>query len=61
MQNNKFYENLNDGRCRKCIHASRVTSTPGGWEFLGCYCNPYKGKWVVEIKDCPIDKAETSK
>ena len=40
-----------DGRCKGCEHC-RVVSAQG-WNFLGCYCKPYKGKWVAEIKDCP--------
>lgn len=40
-----------DGRCKYCEHAKEI-----GWgncSFLGCYCEPYRGKWVKEIKDCP--------
>lgn len=40
------------GRCNPCEFAKVVVGT-GQWHFLGCYCPPYKGKWVAEIKDCP--------
>lgn len=47
-----FYENLKDGRCKKCDKARCIEAT-GGYLFLGCYHNPYNGKSVAEIKDCP--------
>lgn len=47
-----FYKKLKDGRCKNCQYGKVVSS--GNWSFLGCYAEPYKGKWVVEIKDCPI-------
>lgn len=47
----KYHEPLPKGRCKGCEHG-RETSA-GNWSFLGCYCKPYKGKWVAEIKDCP--------
>ena len=50
LSNNKPH-----GRCNKCEHC-KVTGGSGGWSFLGCYCKPYTGKWVAEIKDCPIGK-----
>ena len=40
------------GRCDQCKYA-RVVVASNQWEFIGCYCHPYKGKWVAEIKDCP--------
>ena len=49
LSNNKPH-----GRCDKCEHC-KVTSS-GSWSFFGCYCKPYRGKWVAEIKDCPIGK-----
>lgn len=48
----KFHESLPKGRCKGCEHGEKTTAS-GNWSFLGCYCKPYKGKWVVEIKDCP--------
>lgn len=41
------------GRCDGCEHCKTVTAT-GQWEFFGCYCKPYRGKWVAEIKECPL-------
>ena len=43
------------GRCDGCKHC-KVIYANGGWSFLGCYHQPYHGKWVAKIKDCP--KAE---
>lgn len=48
----EFYENLKDGRCKGCDSARRVSASMG-FSFLGCFHNPYKGKSVAEIKDCP--------
>ena len=52
----EFKKNLKDGRCKNCKYANLVDAT-GGYQFLGCYHRPYKGKRVVEIKDCPKDEA----
>lgn len=41
-----------DGRCKGCEFARTINSR-GNWEFIGCNHEPYKGKWVCEIKDCP--------
>lgn len=49
---NKFYERLKDGRCKGC-DKSRCVPATGGYLFLGCFHEPYKGKSVTEIKDCP--------
>lgn len=46
-----------DGRCKGCQFARSINSTPGGWEFVGCTHEPYQGKWVAEIKECPRDEA----
>ena len=54
MNSQDFYKNLKQGRCTGCEHGKIVSG--GGWSFLGCYASPYKGKWVCEIKDCPIGK-----
>jgi len=40
-------------KCTNCKHAKLVYGT-GGWSFRACYCEPYKGKWVAEIKECPL-------
>ena len=39
-------------RCDGCEY-KRLVYASGDFSFNGCYCNPYKGKWVAEIKDCP--------
>lgn len=44
-------------RCKGCDESQTVL-TNDGWRFLGCYHKPYKGKWVVEIKDCPQQQSE---
>lgn len=36
--------------CRDC----RIVYATGGWSFRGCYHEPYHGKWVAEIRNCPI-------
>ena len=50
-----FYSNLPKWRCSKCGFAKAVTAN-GGIMFLGCYHDPYKGKWVAEIKECPNNR-----
>lgn len=45
-----------DGRKNcKLVHCN------GGFSFYGCYNNPYHGKWVGEIKDCPKYDGERRK
>lgn len=56
--NNDFFEYENQSRercdgCRDC----RIVYANSGWSFYGCYHNPYHGKWVAEIKNCPIGRA----
>lgn len=48
----EFYESLPLGRCTYCKYARQVFAT-GQFIFLGCYHEPYHGKWVAEIKNCP--------
>ena len=43
---------FNAGRCHNCEYCKEVRAT-FNWSFYGCYCTPYIGKWVAEIKDCP--------
>lgn len=40
------------GRCDGCEYRKRVYAQ-GGYSFYGCYCRPYTGKRVSEIKNCP--------
>lgn len=42
-------------RCDGCNKAYKRIATDG-FEFIGCFQKPYRGKWVGEIKTCP--KAE---
>lgn len=42
-------------RCEGCEYAKEINAT-GDWKFIGCTHEPYKGKWVAEIKDCPKEK-----
>lgn len=48
-----------DGRCKGCEYCKSVVASPD-WQFFGCYHQPFKGQWVVEIKDCPKDKEITT-
>lgn len=50
-----FYENLPKGRCHPCKYA-KVINAGDNWVFLSCWHEPYRGKWVAEIKDCPVGK-----
>jgi len=38
-----------------CEFARMVTAT-GGWSFYGCTHDPYHGKWIAEINECPCGK-----
>lgn len=49
-----FYKKLKDGRCKNCKFGKVVSA--GNWSFLVCYAEPYKGKWVAEIRVCPIGR-----
>ena len=47
------YEKVTKERCEGCRDCRTVYAN-GGWSFRGCYHEPYHGKWVGEIRDCPI-------
>lgn len=49
----EFYRKMSNGRCHPCKYARMVFAAPGNFAFLGCYHEPYHGKRVAEIKDCP--------
>ena len=51
----EFYRSLPNGRCKPCKYNKVVVAT-NNYMFLGCYCNPYKGKAVFEIEKCPNRK-----
>ena len=40
-------------RCINCPWC-KVIYANGQWSYFGCTHEPNQGKWVVEIKDCPI-------
>lgn len=50
-----FMLRLPSGRCHPCEYAKPIVAS-GQWFALGCFAPPYKGKWVAEIKDCPIGR-----
>lgn len=50
-----FYENLPKGRCHPCKYAKAINAGDD-WVFLSCWHEPYQGKRVTEIKDCPMGK-----
>ena len=52
-----FYDRIPPGRCKGCKYVDVVRGT-GGFMFLGCRHEPYKGKWVAEIKSCPKEGEE---
>lgn len=46
---------LDQLKCLKtCEYARRHYIGPG--YMVGCHCEPYKGKWVEEIDECPLGK-----
>lgn len=44
-------------RCYGCEYR-HIVHANGGFSFYGCYCRPYNGKRVAEIKDCPKGNGE---
>lgn len=45
-------------RCSECKYCRDVYTSPPQVKIQGCYCNPYKGKWVTEIEKCPLTESE---
>ena len=45
-----------DNRCKNCKYCRDVYTSPPQVKIRGCYCEPYKGKWVSEIEECPMQK-----
>ena len=41
--------------CEQCTYSFDIHIDASG-KYLGCGCSPYKGKWVAEIKTCPLNK-----
>ena len=44
-------------RCKECEYSKSINAQEDWW-FIGCYCKPYRGKWVVEIEKCPLAESE---
>lgn len=44
-------------KCESCKY-SRDIYAQDGFLFIGCTHEPYKGKWVKEIKNCPMEEIE---
>lgn len=42
---------MEDKECKDCKKSGIITV--GNFKFRGCHCEPYKGKWIIEIKECP--------
>ena len=55
----RFYISLPKGRCNPCQYARHVFAQDG-FAFLGCYKEPYHGKLVSEIMDCPLKETKES-
>jgi len=56
MESIKLWKDTYYGRCQDCNYCKHISA--GDWSFYGCQHEPYKGKWVVEIKDCPKIKED---
>lgn len=41
--------------CERCEHLVMVKAQEG-FMFRACFCPPYKGISIGEIKECPINK-----
>lgn len=46
-----------EARCKGCEYC-RFIKAQDEWSFHGCFCEPYKGKWIAQIENCP--KGETN-
>lgn len=46
-------------RCKDCEFAHDIRAN-GNWWFKGCMHKPYRGKWIVEIKECPKERRPMS-
>lgn len=42
-------------RCDGCKYAQHIYANDG-WSFIGCKHKPYRGKWIVEIEECPKER-----
>ena len=41
-----------DKECKYC----KGIAAQDGWRFRGCFCSPFKGKFIRDIKECPKKK-----
>ena len=57
MNPKEFYESIPNGRCKPCRYG-KVVFAENNYMFIGCYCKPFSGKRVAEIKDCPLYKID---
>ena len=46
-------------KCTECEYTREVTAQDI-FKFIGCYHKPYKGKWIVEIRNCPRNDKNNS-
>lgn len=53
MKNNQGFEME---KCNGCQFARKIGA--GNWYFIGCTHDPYKGKWIAELKSCPLIEDE---
>lgn len=44
---------MNPEKCRKECEFAEGIHAQDGFFFIGCHHEPYRGKWVREIKECP--------
>lgn len=51
----KFYDSIRPGRCLVCPYVE-VIRAQENFMFLGCRHEPYRGKWVAEIDECPKER-----
>ena len=48
----KQKKNCND--CPHCVDRKDQY----GWHFKGCFGGPYKGKFIAEIDECPLEQEQ---
>lgn len=44
-------------KCNNCPHCVD-RKDQNGWHFKGCFGGPYKGKFIAEIDECPLQQSE---
>ena len=48
----EWCEKIMLARCKACEFC-RDTVSKNGWEYKGCYSDPYNVRWICSIKECP--------